>query len=799
MRHGNQGCVIALVLVTAALHAAAAPQLQLGAVNVQQGRTASLSLSMAEDPGLYAGINAKLLLPDGITVSNVSSGALLSNGDFRIVWRNYDDGGTNAVNIVAYSGQDTFGGSGGTVLHLGVEAAADAPLGAAPVSFAADNPPGLLNVVRALAPDGGGASIDPVVSGGSITVWSSGLPDEDNDGIPDSVEGAGDADGDGTPNYQDPDSDGDGIPDVNEGTGDPDEDGKPNFLDTDSDGDGILDEDEGTGDPDGDALPNYLDTDSDGDGYSDADEVAAGADPYNSQDTPPVQNYHSADTSGDWAVSVTEIGRVVTLYNAGEYSINPDTADGYAPGAGLQSGDAHDSDYNPQNWQIEFFELNRLVTFYNAGAYQEDGGTQDGYAPDLSGTKRSKGLTASFTRTVADGGAYPAEGGTVDVTVTMEAAGSGALLSLSLEEALPEGWAFETIVGDAPGTLLIRPSEGDTGTLGFVWLTPPAYPDDFPASLTYRLRVPAGETGNREIQGLLTYNGETPDDLAAGPVTTHLLPGAPDGEDGDNTSEGCTPAVVSKFAAQSVYETALPATPWSGDARALSPESEAAIRLRGGLDPATLWGVVEADGAGPLDARFRWQCVTPGDDSDGWVILTPDAAWPSGETLTMTVGGLTAEGETTEAQGVFQVVLTLPEPRIPPLEGALGEAMQVLPETVYPQPERVWLPVPADVAPEDVAVYYLRQGDDAGWHDSTAVEGWLATDTLWQRTEGGVTYIGVDVNHGGVAQLALGRAPRGAAVVPPLKHSLSAALLGILVAAVLVGARRHPAFRAGRH
>jgi len=49
---------------------------------------------------------------------------------------------------------------------------------------------------------------------------------------------------------------------------------------TDSDGDGIPDSVEGTGDPDNDGLPNYLDPDSDNDGVPDATEWALGSDPY---------------------------------------------------------------------------------------------------------------------------------------------------------------------------------------------------------------------------------------------------------------------------------------------------------------------------------------------------------------------------------------------------------------------------------------------------------------------------------------------------------------------------------------
>ena len=69
--------------------------------------------------------------------------------------------------------------------------------------------------------------------------------DDDNDGIPDSVEGDTDSDNDGIPNRLDTDSDGDGISDITEGAGDTDGDGTPNYLDEDSDGDGVPDQTEG--------------------------------------------------------------------------------------------------------------------------------------------------------------------------------------------------------------------------------------------------------------------------------------------------------------------------------------------------------------------------------------------------------------------------------------------------------------------------------------------------------------------------------------------------------------------------
>ena len=109
--------------------------------------------------------------------------------------------------------------------------------------------------------------------------------DSDGDSVPDAVETASDSDGDLIPNYLDPDSDDDGIADSAESGSDTDRDGLPNFIDGDSDGDGLDDTMEGTADIDHDGQPNYLDRDSDGDGLDDNLEWLYGSDPYDEDST----------------------------------------------------------------------------------------------------------------------------------------------------------------------------------------------------------------------------------------------------------------------------------------------------------------------------------------------------------------------------------------------------------------------------------------------------------------------------------------------------------------------------------
>ena len=153
------------------------------------------------------------------------------------------------------------------------------------------------DIVVAAQIDTDGDLIPDVIEGTGDTD-SDGTPDyldddSDGDGIPDIQEGADDTDNDGTPDFQDTEADGDGIPDSQEGGGDTDGDGTPDFLDDDSDGDGILDQTEGNGDTDGDGVSDFQDTDSDNDGVPDITE--GGGD----QDSDGTPNFRDLDSDGD--------------------------------------------------------------------------------------------------------------------------------------------------------------------------------------------------------------------------------------------------------------------------------------------------------------------------------------------------------------------------------------------------------------------------------------------------------------------------------------------------------------------
>lgn len=97
---------------------------------------------------------------------------------------------------------------------------------------------------------------------------------------------------------------------------------------------------------------------------------------------------HSADQNTDNFISLSELLRVIQFFNSGGYACAQppnSTEDGYAPGAGDQSCVAHSSDYSPTDFQISLSELLRLIQLFNSGGYHAcpDEGTEDGYCPGL--------------------------------------------------------------------------------------------------------------------------------------------------------------------------------------------------------------------------------------------------------------------------------------------------------------------------------------------------------------------------------------------------------------------------------
>jgi hypothetical protein len=144
---------LALVVAGTAFPAFAAPELSLDSAEVLQGQTAVLNLSISGGTEAYSGVNAKIRLPQGVTVSNISKGAVLSSG-FTADW--YASG--SDVAVIAYSTSSTFS-SVGALFTLNLQASYSTPPGDNSITFVSDT--SSLSNSNALSNSDGSKSILP--------------------------------------------------------------------------------------------------------------------------------------------------------------------------------------------------------------------------------------------------------------------------------------------------------------------------------------------------------------------------------------------------------------------------------------------------------------------------------------------------------------------------------------------------------------------------------------------------------------------------------------------------------------
>ncbi len=91
--------------------------------------------------------------------------------------------------------------------------------------------------------------------------------------------------------------------------------------------------------------------------------------------------YHSADQNRDWKISLTEVLRVIQLYNSGGFYCLCKTEDGYSVTGENRTCSPHNSDYyGSPDWKIQLYEILRLIQIYNYGSYHPAIGTEDGFA-----------------------------------------------------------------------------------------------------------------------------------------------------------------------------------------------------------------------------------------------------------------------------------------------------------------------------------------------------------------------------------------------------------------------------------
>ncbi|GAB5558937.1 MAG: hypothetical protein SynsKO_05840 [Synoicihabitans sp.] len=110
---------------------------------------------------------------------------------------------------------------------------------------------------------------------------------------------------------------------------------------------------------------------------------------------PEAPSHHLADTNEDFKFGLTELLRVIELYNTrdgtvrtGKYHINESTVDGFATGPGTPECPPYHSTDTNKDCMISLTELLRMIELYNyregtvrTGEYHVDSETVDGFAP----------------------------------------------------------------------------------------------------------------------------------------------------------------------------------------------------------------------------------------------------------------------------------------------------------------------------------------------------------------------------------------------------------------------------------
>jgi len=172
--------ILTILMISIVGSKAATPELSLGSTSIAPGGTATLKLNFLGSGGNYAGVNARILLPDGLSVTSVERGGLLSN-NFTLDSLPFSGPNGNGIAIITYSSSETFSGSAGTLLSLNLKAASNMAIDSYDINFAADDS-NLIKSEHAVSNDLGSISLSHTIRNGTLTVETNGGSDVDSDG-----------------------------------------------------------------------------------------------------------------------------------------------------------------------------------------------------------------------------------------------------------------------------------------------------------------------------------------------------------------------------------------------------------------------------------------------------------------------------------------------------------------------------------------------------------------------------------------------------------------------------------------
>jgi hypothetical protein len=217
----------------------------------------------------------------------------------------------------------------------------------------------------------------------------------------------------------------------------------------------------------------------------------------------------------------------------------------------------------------------------------------------------------TITRIIGEDGKF-SPGGTVDVTLKLDADNGGALRALGIEETYPPAFEFDSFVGPNRPDV---PRVASPGSLEFAWITMPEFPYEF----TYRLKVPAGATDAARFSGQALYR--TDGDEMRSPVAESV---ASAGEPTATPAEDETQTADAKPAEEMTEETPAPAeapAPEAPVADNATVTLERAIAAEGYTagQPLQVSMTISYDGQTPVSALSVMETLPQGWTFGEWV------------------------------------------------------------------------------------------------------------------------------------------------------------------------------------
>jgi len=238
--------------------------------------------------------------------------------------------------------------------------------------------------------------------------------------------------------------------------------------------------------------------------------------------------------------------------------------------------------------------------------------------------------------------------------------------------------------------------------------------------------------------------------------------------------------------------TALPAkSDLLGPAEA-SGVTPLAIPVRAS-DPATVSAFVWSASGEVVAAKAEWAANSSG----GWVRVTPQTAWPVGETIYVeaTAGDVrqVRSFDIVADKDASTNVTPVADTAYPLLTRGVGPVYAVGGDALYAAPHRIALPIPSGEDPNRIALYVWREvGGDRQWYRADTVSGLLAGAPSVVTNDDGTRHLVAPLNHGAIVQVGHvdDYLASSAAVWTPTARGDAAVFFAIVLLFVWAGARQ---------